>query len=507
MQSRSRAALATPGKTLAAVESALERARFEEAGRLLRDMQGRRSPRVLVLTGKLQLLRDDAPAAIRVLSDEKSADPRLEMQRVLLLATACTHVGEYDAADEYFDAAQAIAERLRDREALAEIAYRRGRRYGFVQNLEKAREQLRLASRGESPERKLDALQLESFIYGLEGRYTLQAAALQRLLSQIDPDDERFNLPAAFATHTLAALARELDLPQAIAVVERQLRACNWPPELNVQRFQSLKALGWSNALRGDCFNAFRYLKKSMLYAPSPAWQAIAMTDRAYLARCLNEERWSRQELGEAEEIADTVDWHATRDEERVGLLLLAEMFAPIDVGRAAHYMALFRDLGELHAPLLHYCRDDRLEAQADYSSGVTQLALTHAKTGVKLLRQSFEVYDRIGYDWRAGRSALRLYEATGEANYLHAATEKLRHYPNSWLADELRRAPEAKTTLPPMQQRVFEELCRGLATAEIAKNLGRSEYTIKNHIKLIFKAFGVKSRASLIARVSRRSE
>jgi DNA-binding NarL/FixJ family response regulator len=126
------------------------------------------------------------------------------------------------------------------------------------------------------------------------------------------------------------------------------------------------------------------------------------------------------------------------------------------------------------------------------------------------LLRHSYDTYDRIGYDWRAGRCAIRLFEATGESDQLQIAAEKLRHYPNSWLADELRKHARSKPALPAlprMQQRVFEELCRGLSTAQIAKNLGRSEYTVKNHIKLIFKAFGVKSRAALLAQVSKRSE
>lgn len=511
MHSRSTAAIAIPRKELAAVDVAIERAQYAHAEELLRDLGDSESPAALVLTGKLHVFRDDAPAAIRVLSNRRFTDERLEMQRALLLGAACSRVGEYDAADEYFDSAHAAAQHVRDADALAEIAYRRGRRYAYSGDLGLAREQLQLAMRAKSTRQKVQALQLEGHLFGLEGRYTLQAASLQRALDQIDPADENLVREAAYATYTLALLARELDLPQALPLVERHLRACTWPAELNVQRFQSLKALGWSHALRGDYFNAFRYLKKSMAFAPSTAWQAIATTDRAYLARCLNEERWSRQELGEAEELAEGVDWRMTRHEERVGLLLLAEMFASVDVGRAAQYMALFRDLGDLHTPILHYGRDDdRLQAQADYSAGVTQLALGNSKAGIKLLKQSYDVYDRVGYDWRAGRCALRLLESTGEPEYLQIAAEKLRLYPNSWLADELRnhaRPKRSMPTLPRMQQRVFEELCRGLSTAEIAKNLGRSEYTVKNHIKLIFKAFGVKSRAALIAQVSSRPD
>jgi DNA-binding CsgD family transcriptional regulator len=509
MQSHGRHAGSAPS-AYAAIESALDAARLDEAQRLLGSLDDPAAPNALVLEAKLRMLYDDAPGAIRLLSNQHFADPHLQLQRLLVLGSAYARVGEYGAADEYFESAREHAQRSNDTDALADLAIRRGRRYGFAGELDKAWEQQRLTLQSPSPLRTIEAVHLESFIYGLEGRYALQAAALQRMLQLIDPADERYTLHAAYGTFTLAVLARELDLPDAPAIVERQLLGSHWPAALNLQRFQALKALGWSYALRGDYFTAFRYLKKSMAYAPSAAWQAIAALDRAYLARCLNEERWSRQELGEAEELAETVDWHATRNEERVGLLLLAELFAGIDVGRAAQYMATFRDLGEFHAPLLFYGHDDRLQAQADYSSGVTQIALGNAKAGIALLKHSFAVYDRIGYEWRAGRSALRLFEATSEPEYLRIASEKLQRYPQSWLAGEVRkhaRTGSALPVLPPMQQRVFEELCRGLSTAEIARNLGRSQYTVKNHIKLIFKAFGVRSRAALIAKVAGRSE
>jgi DNA-binding CsgD family transcriptional regulator len=55
------------------------------------------------------------------------------------------------------------------------------------------------------------------------------------------------------------------------------------------------------------------------------------------------------------------------------------------------------------------------------------------------------------------------------------------------------------------MQKRVFEELSKGKATAKLANALGRSEYTVSNHIKEIFKSFNVNSRASLLAEAARR--
>jgi DNA-binding CsgD family transcriptional regulator/tetratricopeptide (TPR) repeat protein len=496
----------TPAPSLRDAAEALETARFSEAQRLLAGAAaGAGDAERILLEARLRQYQDAAPEMVGLLSGVHFEQAPHEGQRLLLLAIAHTRLGEYHAADEYFERASELAARLNNGELRAEIAYRRGRRYMLAGDIAKAREFLAPAEKG-SPARRLDALHLESAILYNEGRHNEQAHVLQRLLEQIDPADPRMNLSAAYATHTLATIAREIDVPEAIPPVERQLRACIWPADLNVQRFQSLKALGWAYALRGDYFNAFRYLKQSAAVAPSQAWFVMALLDRAYLARCLGESRWSRQELFEADEAAASVDWRATRNEERVGLLLLAEMFAPIDSGKAAKYMAQYHELGEMSRNL-HYSRSPLLDALADYSAGVTQLALGNAKAGIKLLRESFNVYEREQYDWRAGRCALRLFEATADPHYLDAATEKLRGYPQSWLADELRKlqVPSGGPALPPMQRRVFDHLCEGLSTAQIARQLDRSEYTVKNHIKLIFKAYGVKSRAELLAKVALR--
>lgn len=485
---------------------ALEAARLADAQRLLAALPASEAnPERILLEARLRQYQDAAPEMVGLLSGAHFDEPMHEAQRLLLLAIAHTRLAEYHAADEYFERASESAARLNDGDLNAEIAYRRGRRYMLAGDLARARGFLPAAAKG-SQARRLDALHLESAILYNEGRHKEQAHVLQRLLEQIDPADPRMNLSAAYAAHTLATMAREIDVPEAIPAVERHLRACIWPADLNVQRFQSLKALGWAYALRGDYFNAFRYLKQSSAVAPSQAWFVMALLDRAYLARCLGEARWSRQELFEADEAAANVDWRATRNEERVGLLLLAEMFAPIDSGKAAKYMAQYRDLGEMNRNL-HYSRSPLLDALAGYSAGVTQLALGNAKAGIKLLRESLDIYQREQYDWRAGRCALRLYEATADPQFLDVATEKLRGYPQSWLADELRnvRVPSGGPVLPPMQRRVFDRLCEGLSTAQIARQLGRSEYTVKNHIKLIFKAYAVKSRAELLAKVALR--
>jgi DNA-binding NarL/FixJ family response regulator len=63
---------------------------------------------------------------------------------------------------------------------------------------------------------------------------------------------------------------------------------------------------------------------------------------------------------------------------------------------------------------------------------------------------------------------------------------------------------PPQDANLTPAQQAVFELLLHGRGTDEIARTLGRSAFTVRNHIKAIFKAYQVSSRSALIVKATR---
>jgi DNA-binding CsgD family transcriptional regulator len=432
---------------------------------------------------------------------------RANAQREVFLGTAYARSGRYDAADHHFQSASAVAERIGDPDLPPWIAYHRSVRYAIEHRLDEARKQLALARKGRYPSAHTESAFAECFILAQERRYTEQANVLIGLLSQLNPsarDDEETRL---YAVWNLAILARELYMPDCIGLLERHIDAAPWPQDYERQHFEALKALGWCHALRGDYFNAFRRLKASQHASKERARLTIAHLDRAYLARCKNEMLWHRQELAEAEDLAHTIDWKRESGEERVALLLLAELFASVDRGKASYYIAQYDELPPLHEPLQHFSHDGRLEALADYSRAIVDRALGSKKTAVALLKRTQKTYAAIGYDWRAGRCALRLYEITGEAEQLRAARELLRNYMNCWLGDELSRAELRRrdVPLPPVQRTVFGGICRGLSNADIAREMGRSEFTVRNHVKALLKRFGVASRCALVAEAVRR--
>jgi DNA-binding CsgD family transcriptional regulator len=86
-----------------------------------------------------------------------------------------------------------------------------------------------------------------------------------------------------------------------------------------------------------------------------------------------------------------------------------------------------------------------------------------------------------------------------------------LESYPRTWLTRGVGAPPArsavvnstALASLTSAQRAVFDLLLEGRGTDEIAGALGRSTFTVRNHIKAIFKAFGVGSRPALIVKAT----
>jgi DNA-binding CsgD family transcriptional regulator len=303
----------------------------------------------------------------------------------------------------------------------------------------------------------------------------------------------------------IAYLAREMPSRALRDAAFAELPRVPWTADLADYRFTMLRAVGWRSALEGDYFNAFRRLKDARAVAPTDAWRVMSSCDRAYFATVLGERRWAEQELSDAHELAAAVPWATLEGEERFALCVLAELFAPRDPSLALSYVAKYKDAGSRFARTLASHDDRRVGALESYSFGIVQRALGENDEAVRLLRDAWKIYDRIGYDWRAGRTALALANATGDDAWKDRAAGKLQGYERSWLAgDKLANAfpvPPQAVALTPARRAVYDLLLRGLSTAQIAAEQQRSEFTVRNHVKAIFKAFGVTSRPALIAR------
>ena len=494
---------AVPATWAARVRAAYAAAHFSAAGALYDEHAAARDvPPDLVLLRARIALTVDPPAALDLLLAQR---PRLDrpgdrLAAEILLGSSFARLHDYAAADAYFERARLLL----DRRSFAQgalLAAARGRRYLHEGRIGDAWRCYEASLADRRIEGRIESEALKAEIHRSESRFGEEAASLMRLLSLLG---ERLDGHLALWYNAVAQLARracELPAPAAAATVATALTARPvWSPDFATERFDSLRSLAWCKALAGDALGSFRLLREAGAISESlksAPLRAMILLDRAQFARQAREENWSANEAAVAMDVLRDVDWPRTTTAERAVLPLLAEVLAPTDPEGAA--AAIVRHSTLAGSP----------DAIAIAARGVVHVANGRTREGVRALREAYEAFDRAGSEWRAGKAAIALARATGEARWRLLALENLEFYAASWLYAEAQGVAQAGGTseglsLTPTQERVFHMICEGLSTDAIAARLGRSHSTVRNHIKLIFKSLGVRSRAALVAKAAR---
>ena len=344
----------------------------------------------------------------------------------MLLGVGYSRMRDFERADHHFGLAQRYLKSPADRSQLAYHLARRSMLEGRLDDAWRFADEI-VSDKSQSA--KISAEMLRSFIYCHEERYRDSAQSLINAIKLIGKRREHFLEEWFHAVQNLALLGRELAFEEAAALARNEVdEPIEWPVDFETQRFQAVKAVAWSCALRGDMLGCFRYLRIAERSVPSDVWAVILLLDRAYFARIVSEQNWALDEIAKAESLAENVDWNALSGEERMALLLLARATAPIDAERARYYLARFKGLDKVRSPLHLFAFDQRMEAFTAYTEGVVKLA-AHDASAEEALRRAWGTFDRIGYDWRAARAAIRLWESTKKDRWRHLAEDKLKIY------------------------------------------------------------------------------
>ncbi len=473
----------------------------------------------LVLRSRLYL-RERPSKAIAFLTDALARlEPgQMRAEALMLLGAAYARVDDFRNSKSKFDlAARGLSGNSpQTLEVRAELSYQKASALWMQRKISDAEHELAAALEAHGDGSYVEALTLRGALYAAREKYESQAGVLLEALRCVTTSEPINVYRWAHVAAQLSYLCRELPNQSIRKVAFEQVDRIPWTSDLADIEFNALKAVGWRRALEGDYFNAFRYLKRASASAPTTPWLVVAGCDRAYLAASLGEPRWAEQELGEAAALAESVEWRAVSGEQRFALLLLAELYAPHDGALAMSYVARFRETGTKFSPVLSSNADRRVDAMVAYSIGYVHQHLGEADDAEASYKESFGIYDAIGYDWRAGRAAIGLAQVTGDSAWYKIARQKLRHYPTSWLAGQLNALegrsgnsplqgpamasqPKGVEDLTPAQREVYELLLKGMPTRKIAEKLDRSEFTVRNHIKVVFKKLGVNSRIALM--------
>lgn len=285
------------------------------------------------------------------------------------------------------------------------------------------------------------ALQMRGLVAAALERYREQSAFIRTAIDELSTGERDLWVFGWFLMN-LAFHVRDFDLVDDAAMLHREIERAEWPDELAPMKFEIHRALGWSSALRGDHLNAFREFRAMSQCADTPARKILAGVDRSYLARELGETHSAQDELEHAAKLASSVNWNEV-GEERIGLAQLAQEVAAFDPHHAGVLFARYKELKGRLAPNMLNNVDRRVTAFELLAEGTVLRANGSVPAAMQRFERAFDIWDKLGYKWRAATAALPLAEVLQESRYVDHVRREAACRPNSWLA---RRAEKLTT-------------------------------------------------------------
>ncbi len=287
------------------------------------------------------------------------------------------------------------------------------------------------------------ALEALGAVEGVNGRYSDQLAFIRQALSELYASGmSDIWVEAALLTNA-AILARDFDIVSDVESLRSKLSSLPWSPSTARNRFRMTQALGWCRALHGDHIGAFRDFRGAVDAAPSQALRVSALLDQAYLARELANVDVAHETLGYAADLAEHVRWEETAGDDRATLLWLAEGLAEINPGRAKTVFERYRACKGTMSTLAMARIEKRVHAIEAYVRGIIARHEGKGTSALTEIRTAFEIWNQIGFEWRAGLAAADLFEL-GCCDVVAVARREADRRSGSWLARRVAKALSA---------------------------------------------------------------
>jgi len=310
-------------------------------------------------------------------------------------------------------------------------------------------------------------------------------------------DDVRLRGRLIHALGIIASETIDLKLGQR---VRREFEAMDWPASLGIERFNAQTCLRFLALLEGDIERAWILSRDAVVMAPDPAYAAIGETNAAVASGLLGDVRASELQAARAWDILTKVRWSSVDHEGRVALTNFAIECGSLMPAEASKALTKYRSLTAKRNSLLAFEYDRRVTAFEKVAAGRVAEALGQRGTAIRSYAEALDLWLELGFLMRAALVALDLYQVTGDEDRLEPVHAALERAPAAWFGSW--QAPQGPVDrLTPAERVVLFELLRGKTAKDIADALDRSQHTVINHTRKVFAAFGVSSRARLLAR------
>ena len=304
----------------------------------------------------------------------------------------------------------------------------------------------------------------------------------------------------AAAIHGATIVAVETMNKGLATTVRRALPNVPWERGDRWRHAQVETHLGRLAELEGDKSDAWRHFEIAKSMDVTASHRCLAMISQANLLLRAGEDFSASRVLDDTWRLLSSIAWSCSTVEEQKVLLAYAFVAAQSDHASASEALRAVRSMrkGRPRTALLH---DSRIDAMLRQAAGAISLAHGESDAAHDDLRAAFEIWRRLRYRVRSGTIALMLWQLTGADEYSSYLNGLRRKAPRAWFSTRQNdRIAQAVAALTPAERRVLQQLLLGKSAKEIADELDRSVFTIRNQTKKIFAAFGVHTRASLLA-------
>ncbi len=420
------------------------------------------------------------------------------------------------------DADEAANLRRADRSIKAEIAYYRGVAHWLKHEYNDASRCATMAERAKLDVISVRAIELRAFIAIANAQFP-KALRLFYLAQQAYAQCRGRDL--GLATQIICQIAAlEMNLRSAKILGThtmphgRTIPGTSFGPAIPTStRVQLLSLDAWLYAHDGNRFKAFRKAYDALSIAPTPAWRVWALTWGAGLFQAFGELGSAHIFAEDASKLAESVDWNATGNEERIALLYLAEILAMDSPAAAPAMLQRYDTVTSKMDPtrvLRDRDADPRLAGWDAHVRGMVARAVGDHERAGEWFRKAVSLFNSCGYLWREALALIELdatsVDTRGEIPLERAALIIRDNFPNSFLAARLGSRMRAYVDpvareLTPAERDVLRRLLEGKNTVQIATETNRAPTTVRKHVHHIHAAFGTRSTGQLLAECQRR--
>ncbi|HEY0383893.1 MAG TPA: helix-turn-helix transcriptional regulator [Candidatus Elarobacter sp.] len=512
MPSSRRAALPSRAAELDDAHSAWDAGEYAQVLRLLGPAKfDRRDDRVASAAMQARALlaldrQDEVPPLLQRASKEVKG-PEETVLTQMLHGAALTRTSRREQGETLLDQTATLAKRGAPHLA-AEVAYYRALSRWASYRLPEAEEIVEAALPGARDVHRARLLQLLGWIDVRSENYSGAARQFTAALEELNRAKQPDVLGRARIINALGIIAAETVDLRLGRLVRREYDANTWSEDTRIERFHVLEYLAWLSLLEGHVGRAWDERQRALSLTVDTAYHASALTSAANIAGIVGD-RFSE---GRYFELAGSLllrgDQLALDVDRRISMLAFIASAPPANLDAARKVFTLYERTRPRKTDVHAFEGDRRVEGFELYARGKLSIAEGRTQQGIAELEKALQLWSRLGYRLRVAVTANALRSITADPRYAQTALDALRNAPNAWLRSALERGGQDDNPLAqltPAERRVLAELCKGKKAREIADTFDRSFNTINNHTRAIFTAFGVRSRAALVAECARR--